>query len=64
MNILKNTKTHQTWIGTTEGSTFLSDKIKLDFDITQPYTLDGVSIKITKQSTDNMYKTTLEFEEI
>ena len=64
MNTLKNTKTNQTWIGTTNGSTFISDKIRLDFDHTQSYTLDGVAIKIIKHSTDNMYRTTLDFEEI
>jgi hypothetical protein len=61
---LKNQRTGRTWSGEKSGKTFKSKEIKLDFDITGPYTLDGKSIKVTKQSTDNMYQVVLDFEEI
>lgn len=61
MNILKNLRTNTEWLGTVRGDTFTTNDAKLDFDITQPYSIDSRHVKIVKQTTNAMYKTVLRF---
>ena len=63
MNTLTNINTKETWTGTKAEFQFKSGQIKFDFDITAPYILDGIYIKITKQSTDSKYITVLDYTE-
>jgi hypothetical protein len=63
MSILEHTATGKTWTGSKANCQFESDQIKFDFDITSEYTLDGISIKITKQTTNSKYITVLDYVE-
>ena len=64
MNKLANLRTREFWMGQKEGNLFKSNTIKLDFNINDKYSIDGRKVKIVRQSTDNMYRVTLEFEEV